>query len=81
MDIIKPAADKQTRLFLFLVVPVIIIVGISLGSFIIVQSPKILEAFFAAVIYMAIAMSIGRYFENVKDGMDTAMNGIKAVSI
>lgn len=79
MDIIKPAADRQTSLFIFLVVPVIIIVGISLGSFIIVQSPKILEAFFAAVIYMAIAMSIGRYFENVKDGMDTAMNGIKAV--
>jgi Na+/H+ antiporter NhaC len=79
MDLIKPSDNRQTSLFFYLVVPVIIIISISLGSFFIVQSPKILEAFFAAVIYMAIAMSIGRYFKNVKDGMDTAMNGIKAV--
>ncbi len=79
MDLIKSETNRQANLFFYLIVPVIIIISISLGTFFVVQSPKILEAFFAAVIYMAIAMSIGRYFKNVKEGMDTATNGIKAV--
>ncbi|MBD3287725.1 transporter [candidate division KSB1 bacterium] len=79
MDLIKPDAGRQSNLVFFLAVPVIIIICISLGTFFITKSPKILEAFFAAVIYMAIAMSIGRYFKSVKEGMETAMNGIKAV--
>ena len=79
MDLIKPISKEKTSLLLFFIVPVLIIIGISVGSFIVVKSPKILEAFFAAVIYMAIAMSIGRYFENVKDGMNVAINGIKAI--
>ena len=79
MDDIKPIPDRRTSLFFYLIIPVFLIVSISLGTFIVLKSPKILEAFFAAVLYMATAMSFGRYFKNVKDGMEVATNGIKAV--
>jgi len=79
MDDIHPVKGKKTNLFLYLVVPVLIVVSIALGTFIILGSTKILEAFFAAVIYQAIAMSAGKYFKSVKDGMDVAVKGIKAV--
>lgn len=79
MDMIKPIEGKQTNLVAFLVMPVLIIVCVAIGTFIILGSAKILEAFFAAVLYQAIAMSIGKYFKSVKDGMSVAANGIKAV--
>lgn len=79
MDMIKPTEGKKTNLFVYLFMPVLIILGVALGTFFILGSTKILEAFFAAVIYQAIAMSIGKYFKSVKDGMTVAANGIKAV--
>jgi Na+/H+ antiporter NhaC len=79
MDLIKPIPDKKVNLFVFLVVPVLIVIGIALGTFMILGSTKILEAFFAAVMFQAVAMSFGGYFKGVKDGMDVAVNGIKAV--
>lgn len=79
MDMIKPIEGKKTSLFVFLFMPVLIIVGIALGTFFILGSTKILEAFLAAVMYLAIAMSFGKYFTSVKDGMTVASNGIKAV--
>ncbi len=79
MDLIRPLTGKRTNIIVYLVVPVLIVIGIALGTFFILNSTKILEAFFAAVIYQAIAMSIGKYFKSVKDGMAIALNGIKAV--
>jgi Na+/H+ antiporter NhaC len=79
MDMIEPVADKKTSIAIYLVAPVLIVISIALGTFIFLKSTKILEAFFGAVIYMAVAMSIGKYFKNVKEGMETAVSGIKGV--
>lgn len=79
MDDIKPIPGKKTSLFLYLVVPVLIVIGIAVGTFVAKGSAKILEAFFAAVMFQAVVMSLGGYFKSVKDGMDVAVNGIKAV--
>jgi Na+/H+ antiporter NhaC len=79
MDLIQPAPGKKPNLLLYLVVPVLIIIGVAMGSFFATNQARILEAFFAAIIYQAVAMSIGRYFADVKDGMEVVTNGIKAV--
>jgi len=79
LTVIKPLENKKTNIIIFLVIPVLIIICIALGTFIFLQSTKILEAFFAAVIYQAIAMSFGKYFKSVKDGIAVAVNGIKGV--
>ncbi len=79
MDDIKALQGKKTNLLFFLVFPVLIVIGIALGTFFMLGSAKILEAFFAAVMYQAVAMSFGGYFKSVKDGMDVAVKGIKAV--
>ena len=79
MDDIRPLDGKATNLVVYLFIPVLIIICIALGTFFILHSTKILEAFFAAVIYQAIAMAIGKYFRNVKDFMEVVANGIKAV--
>jgi Na+/H+ antiporter NhaC len=59
--------------------PVLIIIGVAMGSFFATNQARVLEAFLAAIIFQAVAMSAGRYFEGVKDGMEVATNGIKAV--
>jgi len=79
MDMIKPVEGKRTNIFVYLLVPVLVVISVALGTFIIMGSTKILEAFFVAVMYQAVAMAVGGYFRGVKDGMDVAVNGIKAV--
>lgn len=79
MEMIKPLEGKKSNLFVYLVVPVLIVISIAIGTFIAFGSTKILEAFFAAVMYQAVAMAIGGYFKGIKDGMDVAVKGIKAV--
>ncbi len=79
MDMIQPLKGKKANIFVYLVIPVLIVIGVALGTFFAMGSAKILEAFFAAVMYQALAMAFGGYFKSVKDGMDLAVNGIKAV--
>lgn len=79
MAMIEPLEGKKTNIFVYLVVPVLIVIGVALGTFFIMGSTKILEAFLAAVMYQSVAMTLGGYFKGVKDGMDTAVKGIKAV--
>lgn len=79
MDLIRPLEGKRTNLIIYLIVPILIIVSIALGTFLILHSAKVLEAFIAAVIYLAIALSFGKYFNGVKDGMEVAVTGIKGV--
>jgi Na+/H+ antiporter NhaC len=79
LDEIEPLKDKETNLIVYLFIPVLIIVTIALGTFIFLGSTKILEAFFAAVMYQTITMAVGGYFKSVKDGMDLAVKGIKGV--
>ena len=79
LDLIKPIEGKKTNLLLYLIIPLLIIIIIALGTFLILNSTKVLEAFIAAVIYLAIALSLGKYFNTVKDGMEVAITGIKGV--
>lgn len=66
-------------MFLHLVIPVAMLITIGVGTFIILGSVKILEAFFAVVMYQSVVMWIGGYFTSIKDFITTATNGIKAV--
>jgi Na+/H+ antiporter NhaC len=70
---------KQPDLFVYLFLPVLIIILTAVGTFFVIGSAKILEAFLCAVIYMSIAMAFGKYFKGVKDAMEIIINGIKAV--
>ena len=79
MDLIQPMEGKVPNILVYLVAPVLIVIGVALGTFFIMGSTKILEAFFTAVMYQAVVMSFGGYFKGIKDGMDVATNGIKAV--
>ncbi|QTX31851.1 transporter [Aminithiophilus ramosus] len=79
MDLIKPLPGKKPHLVVYLLTPVLIVIAVALGTFLVMGSTKILEAFFIAVMYQAVVMALGGYFRSVKDGMDVAVNGIKAV--
>jgi Na+/H+ antiporter NhaC len=79
MDLIQPAPGKRPNLLVYLVVPVLIIISVALGSFLVTREARILEAFFAAIMFQAVAMSAGRYFKDVKDGMEVVTSGIKSV--
>jgi len=79
LEQIKPIEGKATNLLVYLIIPILIIVGIAISTFAILHSTKILEAFFAAVLYMAIALSIGSYIKNARDLMDLVVKGIKGV--
>lgn len=79
LDFIKPISGKPTHMVLHLVIPVLMLITISVGTFFILGSVKILEAFFVVVMYQSVVMWIGGYFTSVKDYITTATNGIKAV--
>jgi Na+/H+ antiporter NhaC len=79
MDQIRPLEGKRGGLFLYLVVPVLIVLGVALGTFLVIEETKILEAFLAALIYQALTMAIGGHFNDVNDAFDVALRGIKGV--
>lgn len=79
LDFIQPIPGKPTHMVLHLVIPVAMLITIGVGTFIILGSVKILEAFFAVVMYQSVVMWIGGYFTSIKDFITTATNGIKAV--
>lgn len=76
---IKTIAGKEANILVYLFLPVLIIIGVAMGTFFWIGSAKILEAFLCAVAYMTVAMAVGNYFTNIKDGMEIMTNGIKAV--
>ena len=79
LENIKPIKGKQTSLVIYLFTPLFIIVTVALGTFIFLNNTMVLEAFLAAVLYLALALSFGKYFKNVNDGMEVVVNGIKGV--
>lgn len=79
LDEIKPIPGKPTHMVLHLVIPVVMLIAIAVGTFFTLHSVKILEAFFVVVMYQSIVLSIGGYFRSVKDFVDTATAGVKAV--
>ena len=79
LEKISPKEGKKGNVILHLIVPVLIIVCIAVGTFIALGSTKILEAFIAATLYLAIILWIQGYFNGIKDMVDTALNGVKGV--
>jgi Na+/H+ antiporter NhaC len=76
---IDPIPGKRTSLVLYLVVPVLIILAVAVGTLVATGTARILEAFLAAVLYQAVAMSLGGHLKSVDDGMELAVRGIKGV--
>jgi len=79
MEEIRMAEGKKPNLMVYLFIPVLLVIGIALGTFFTLHSTKTLEAFFTAVMYQAVVLTIGGYFTGIKDAMDTVYKGIKAV--
>ena len=75
---IKPAEElKNPRLFINFILPVLIVIFMAVGTYIILGSAKTLEAFMFAVFYLGIALLIQKL--SIKDVFDTAVQGIKGV--
>jgi len=71
--------EGASSLLFYFVIPNLLIIGIAVGSFVFGETTLILEAFLVAVLYLTVAMAVGRHFKNVADGMNVALNGIKAI--
>lgn len=76
---IDPKDGKTASLTLHLFVPVLIILGISIGSFFLISDVKILAAFMAATAYLAAVMYAQGYFDDVTHLVDISTDGIKGV--
>ncbi|USG99855.1 Na+/H+ antiporter NhaC family protein [Thermococcus argininiproducens] len=79
LERIKPKEGKKANIFLHLVIPVMIVIGIGLGSFIVLKSAKTLEAFITAVLYLIVVLYAQGFFDNIRDLVSTAIDGIKGV--
>ncbi len=76
---IKRAEEiEKPRLFINFILPVLIVICIAVGTYLIMGSAKTLEAFMFAVFFLGIALLIQKL--SVKDVFDTAVQGIKGVT-
>ncbi len=78
LDDIKPKEGIKSNLLINFLVPALIIICITLGTYIVLGSAKTLESFIAAVAYQFITMLIQK-MGKVSELMDTAIQGIKSV--
>jgi len=69
--------DKNLSIFLNFILPVLVVISIALGSFIMINSAKTMEAFLAAAVLLGIIMKLQGM--PLSDIMETAMTGIKGV--
>lgn len=76
---IEPREGKTASLLLHLFVPVLIILGISIGTFVVMQDVKILAAFMAATTWLAGVMYFQGYFDDIKHLVDISTDGVKGV--
>ena len=60
-------------------IPILILVSVAVGTYIVAGGVKILECFITVVLYQAVVLSIRKVFANVKELVDTALKGIKSV--
>lgn len=69
--------DRLLSIFWNFFMPVIIIIAVALGSYIVTGSTLTMEAFLTAVVFLGTVMRIQGI--PMKDIMETAMNGIKGI--
>lgn len=78
LDAITPKEGTGSNLLLDFFMPAFIIIGITVGTYIILGSAKTLEAFVVAVTYQFVMILIERK-AGVKELIETAIEGIKSV--
>lgn len=78
LDNIKPKEGIKTNLLLHFFMPALIIICITVGTYIVLGSAKTLESFMAAVSYQFILMLIQK-MGTLSELVDTAVQGIKSV--
>nr|WP_312576867.1 Na+/H+ antiporter NhaC family protein [Sedimentibacter sp.] len=78
LEQIKPKEGIKSNLLLNFFAPAIIIISVTLGTYLIMGSAKTLEAFIAAVAYQFIVMLIQK-MGTLSELVDTAVQGIKSV--
>nr|WP_298250301.1 Na+/H+ antiporter NhaC family protein [uncultured Halomonas sp.] len=74
---IEPYPEVRTSLFLNFVMPVLVVIGVAVGTFIVMGSAKTMEAFLAAAIFLGIVMRLQGVPLN--DIMKTSISGMKGV--
>lgn len=75
---IKPKEGIKSNLFINFLAPALIIIGITLGTYIATGSAKTLEGFVAAVAFQFVAMLVQR-MATLQELIETAVEGIKSV--
>jgi len=78
LEQIKPKEGIKSNLLLNFFAPAIIIISITLGTYIFMGSTKTLEAFIAAVAYQFVVMLIQK-MGTLSELVDTSVQGIKSV--
>lgn len=78
LDNIKPKEGVKSNLLINFFMPALIIISITVGTYIVLGSAKTLESFMAAVAYQFATMLIQK-MGTLSELMDTAVQGIKSV--
>lgn len=78
LETIKPREGIRTNIFINFLMPAIIIIVTTLGTYIYLGSAKTLEAFVLAVAYQFITLLVQR-MANLRELMDCVMIGIKSI--
>ncbi len=78
LENIKPNEGIKSNLFLNFFAPALIIISVTLGTYLYLGSAKTLEAFIAAVAYQFVVMLIQK-MGTLSELVDTAVQGIKSV--
>ena len=78
LDNIKPKEGFKPNIVLHFLIPAIIIICTTIGTYVVMGSAKTLEAFVLAVAYQAIVLLIQKAF-NIREMIQVATEGIKSV--
>ena len=68
----------KSNLILHFLIPALIVIAVTIGTYVIMGSAKTLEAFVLAVVYQAIVLLIQKAF-NIREMIQVATEGIKSV--
>lgn len=80
LDGIRPTKEGwKPNIILHFAIPALIVVGVTIGTYVVMGSAKTLEAFIVAVTYQAVLLLCQRAF-TVREMIATATEGIKSVN-
>lgn len=79
LEELQEGNSVQANIVVDFIIPILILVGVGIGTYIVMGSVKILECFITTVIYLGIALMVRKVFTGIKDLIDTAIKGMKSV--